>query len=695
MKRSFYSLFILLSISLFLIISGCKKDDTPTAPQNRLPKIESLTANPTTVLINTETTLTCIATDEDGDNLTITWSSKRGSFSNGVVGISVKWVSPSTAGKDTITATVNDGKQTIQGKLEIIVGTIPASPTLAAPANNATEIALSPTLSWNTVSNAVSYTLQVSSSSTFNSFVFNQSGLTNTSQLISGLNINTTYYWRVNSTNIYGTSGWSNVFSFKTLAPPIAPTLLTPANNANEITLSPVLAWNAVSNAVSYSLQVSTSSSFSSFIYNQNGLINISQQISGLNIAITYYWRVNSTNIYGTSGWSTTFTFKTVGPPQAPTLTAPANNSTEVSLFPTLTWNAVNNAVSYTLQVSTNNSFSSFVYNQNGLTTISQLISSLNIATTYYWRLNATNNYGTSNWSNVFSFITVAPPQAPTLISPLNAAQNISLTPTLSWNVIANATSYTLQVSMTNSFSSFVYNQSGLTGTSQLITGLGNVVTYYWRVNATNSYGTSGWSTPTWSFTTPCGLTIIYAGKTYNTVQIGNQCWLKENLDVGAMILGNQNPSNNGTIEKYCYNNDDANCTTYGGLYQWNEAMQYLTTEKAQGICPTGWHIPTLAEFVTLVTSVGGNGNSLKSVGQGTGSGAGTNTTGFSGLLAGYRDRDISGPFYYLGTETIFWSSTEAGNSIAYRMYLAYNNSNIIYPYTNKDYGFSVRCLKD
>src|ERR1035441_9850769 len=80
--------------------------------------------------------------------------------------------------------------------------------------------------------------------------------------------------------------------------------------------------------------------------------------------------------------------------------------------------------------------------------------------------------------------------------------------------------------------------------------------------------------------------TVDYAGKTYNTVAIGDQCWLKENLDIGTMINsinggtnGDGNQTNNGTIEKYCYNDDPANCTKYGGLYQWNEAMQYVTTE--------------------------------------------------------------------------------------------------------------------
>jgi len=351
MKRYFYSLVVVL---VFLIFSGCKKDETPTAPQNHLPKIGSLTANPTTVLINTETTITCIATDEDGDNLTITWASKRGTFSNGVVGVAVKWVSPSTAGKDTITATVNDGKQTIQGKLEIIVGTISASPTLLTPNNNATEVPLSPTLTWNAVTNAVSYTLQVSTSNSFPGFVYNQNGLTNTSQQISGLNSNTTYYWRVNSTNIYGTSSWSNIFSFKTVAPPQAPTLLAPTNNATEVALSPTLTWNAVSNAVSYTLQISANNSFSSFVHDQSGLTNTSQQIIGLNEATIYFWRVAATNIYGTSSYSTTWSFLTAGTSSL-LLTSPNGGETwYVGETQQITWQA-NHVSNIKIEHSSNN----------------------------------------------------------------------------------------------------------------------------------------------------------------------------------------------------------------------------------------------------------------------------------------------------------------------------------------------------
>ena len=195
----------------------------------------------------------------------------------------------------------------------------------------------------------------------------------------------------------------------------------------------------------------------------------------------------------------------------------------------------------------------------------------------------------------------------------------------------------------------------------------------------------------------PCaGLpTVTYVGKVYNTVQIGNQCWLKENLDVGTMILGSDTLKDNGIVEKYCYNDSIENCNIYGGLYQWNEAMQYTTIPAARGICPEGWHIPTWAEFQTLSNTVGGDGNALKAIGQGTDGGAGTNTSGFSALLAGVRD--TNGYFYYLSYHALFWSSTEYTPTGAYYMGLNYNYGYVYlnYSYSLRDYGYSVRCLKD
>ena len=188
--------------------------------------------------------------------------------------------------------------------------------------------------------------------------------------------------------------------------------------------------------------------------------------------------------------------------------------------------------------------------------------------------------------------------------------------------------------------------------------------------------GTSGTGIPC-----PGIPTVIYEGKTYNTVQISSQCWLKENLDVGTKInsySSSDNQTNNGTIEKYCYNNNEANCTTYGGLYQWNEAMGYSSVEGSQGICPDGWHIPTYAELQTLSNAVGGSGNALKAVGQGSGSGTGTNTSGFSALLAGSR-YSSNGNFYSLGYYTYFWSSTEYSSSNAYYLSLHYYTGDVYF----------------
>jgi uncharacterized protein (TIGR02145 family) len=197
---------------------------------------------------------------------------------------------------------------------------------------------------------------------------------------------------------------------------------------------------------------------------------------------------------------------------------------------------------------------------------------------------------------------------------------------------------------------------------------------------------------------------IYYAGKIYNTVTIGSQVWLKENLDVGTMINSTTGgtgsdgiQSNNSTIEKYCYNNTSNNCDTYGGLYRWDEAMQYVTTDGAKGICPTSWHIPTIVELTTLATTESNSSTALRALGQGAGSGAGTNSSGFSAMLGGACSP--SGGFS-LGAGDFngmssFQSSTMYDGTNSYRQYaLGYNNT-IYTDHVLKTYGYSVRCLKN
>lgn len=202
-----------------------------------------------------------------------------------------------------------------------------------------------------------------------------------------------------------------------------------------------------------------------------------------------------------------------------------------------------------------------------------------------------------------------------------------------------------------------------------------------------------------------CGVSVVtYAGKIYHSVLIGAQCWLKENLDVGTRINVSSDQTNNSTIEKYCYNNDPDNCTTYGGLYQWAETVQYLNgatnstfpdpplSGNVRGICPSGWHIPSIDELSTLETSVSAHGFDLIAVGQCAGA---TNASGFSALLAG-RSYGYNDSFADLNIEAIFWATTAysvAGNG--QMMHLNYGTNYLWNENAQKWDGLSVRCIKD
>jgi uncharacterized protein (TIGR02145 family) len=195
------------------------------------------------------------------------------------------------------------------------------------------------------------------------------------------------------------------------------------------------------------------------------------------------------------------------------------------------------------------------------------------------------------------------------------------------------------------------------------------------------------------------GVTSInYLGQTYNTIEIGNQCWMAENLNVGDMINDTLEMKDNGVIEKYCYDNEPANCDEYGGLYQWNEMMEYTSTSSVQGICPRGWYLPTDVEWTTLVDFLGGKfiaDLKMKEVGtthwKSPNAGA-TNESGFTAIPGGYLGNK---GFRALGKSGYFWSSSEYNTSCAWFCSLNYLLAGISYFEELKNDARSVRCLKD
>jgi uncharacterized protein (TIGR02145 family) len=192
----------------------------------------------------------------------------------------------------------------------------------------------------------------------------------------------------------------------------------------------------------------------------------------------------------------------------------------------------------------------------------------------------------------------------------------------------------------------------------------------------------------------------------YSTIVIGTQCWMAENLNIGMRINTLQYMQNDGIIEKYCYNTIEDSCDVYGGLYQWGEIMQYDTLEGTQGICPSGWHIPTDSEWCTLttyldntvncsVTATTGTdaGTKMKSISGWNSGGNGTNTSGFTGLPAG---RIFGGTSGNIGMAGYFRSSTLSSGTDSWYWYLIYNSLKVgradVY---NNTCGQSVRCIKD
>jgi len=202
-------------------------------------------------------------------------------------------------------------------------------------------------------------------------------------------------------------------------------------------------------------------------------------------------------------------------------------------------------------------------------------------------------------------------------------------------------------------------------------------------------------------------------GQEYKAVMIGEQCWMAENLNIGEMINGSQSMTENGIIEKYCYVNDPGNCEIYGGLYQWNEMMEYTTTQGAQGICLNGWHVPTDEEWKQLegeVDSLYGYpdpvwddsgprgydaGLNLKSQ-NGWAWGNGTDLYEFTALPAGHYSTWNNGSFYDLLIGAYFWTTTiKFSQTAAWMRELCYSNGMVFRTPLNFDYSLSIRCIKD
>lgn len=329
-------------------------------------------------------------------------------------------------------------------------------------------------------------------------------------------------------------------------------------------------------------------------------------------------------------------------------------------------------------------------------------ITSLTANTVYYVRAYATNSAGTA-YGNEISF-TTSPAILPSLTT--KAPNSVTQTSAISggytttdggapitvrgicWSTTENP-SIALITKTTDGIGTGAFTSS--------LSGLTMGFTYYVRAYATNSIGTSYGEQKSFTLD-PAHLTDV-DGNVYDTITIGTQTWMKENLKTTSYLDGspipnitNSNLWGRQTVGSYCWYNDAVtNKGTYGALYN------FYTVQDSRELCPIGWHVPSKEEWAVLTTYLGGESVAGKKLME-SGSthwqpfNSATNESGFTALPGG--DRYNNG-FYFIGGKGSWWTSTEYDSDDAWSPAMASSYIDVRTYQSEKFVGLSVRCVKD
>ncbi len=253
---------------------------------------------------------------------------------------------------------------------------------------------------------------------------------------------------------------------------------------------------------------------------------------------------------------------------------------------------------------------------------------------------------------------------------------------------------------------------SGTDVYSTTISGFTHYTVYFIRAYAVNEEGV-GYGEPMRLRTLcSCGELLVDPRdqQEYATVQIGGQCWMAENLNVGTFMTIEGDQRDNGKIEKFCYDDNPSNCNSYGGLYTWDEMMQY-SLEPTQGVCPEGWHIASDEKWMVMKEFLGVPAEELDYLNQRGDDEGGmlklaesppwnepnalaTNSTNFSAWPSGMIFPE-SGTSQGLGDFTVFWTSSVPGEGLAIYRMLVTGHGGIERWEGNRPNTSSVRCVRE
>jgi uncharacterized protein (TIGR02145 family) len=529
-----------------------------------------------------------------------------------------------------------------------------------------------------------------------------------TSQL-TGLLGDSVYYVRAYATNATGT-GYSAQLSF-TATPAVLATITT--TSVSGITSSKAFSGGNISSngggiisARGLVWNTATGPTLSNFKTTSSGTVGIfTDSLLGLNPGTTYYVKAYVTNDKGTA-YGNELTFKSLD--TLPTVsTKPVTGITQTGATSggtiTSTGGASHSEKGLVYATTTNPTIldNKLIDTNAGLTWNSALTGLMG-NTKYYIRAYATNIMGTA-YGRLDSFVTL--PIIPTITT--NTVATITRTSAVSGgNISSNGGSAILAKGIVwNKTGSPVVGTDSIRTDASMTTGsytlnVGNLnsgITYFVRAYATNAIGTAYGNEL--SFTTQPVLDTI--GNQYTTITINGKEWFKENLKTTKYANGTdilnviENASwfnlvsGQGAWANYA--NDGANDGIYGKLYNW------FAVSDIKGLCPTGWHVATDADWTSLTANYGMDaaaGNELKATTLWTTPNSNSNSSGFGALPGGGRS---PGGFGDINSKGFWWTSTPdpSDTDKAYIRSLQYNFDSVLRNTEDNKYGFSVRCVKN
>ena len=453
--------------------------NAPVAGQIIQPSCSTPTA--TVLLTGLPVTGTCILTKSPGGT-TITTNGSAFILNNLI------------SGTYTFKVTSAEGCTSISSA-NIVINpqpTVPAAP-VSKEATNVVQSGF--TANWTLSNTATGYSLDVATDNGFTNFVPGYSGIeagNSTSFIVTGLNADTFYYYRLRARNACGTGSLSNTIIVKTPVEVPPPPAVLSATNVLQTNFS--ANWAASVRATGYRLDIATDAGFNSFVpgYNDKDVSNVTSQIiAGLGANTTYYYRVRAYNDGGASTTSSLIVVTTL--PEVPVVPAALQATNILQTGFSANWSASATATGYRLDVATDIGFSSFLTGYNnkdvGNVTSSGVIG-LNARVSYYYRVRAYNTGGTSGNSNAVTAKTLSvPPAAPTGLEATSCNNQVSV----KWNVSSDP--YVMRYRIyggliTNPTTKLDSTNAIIAETTKTISGLTNGLTYYFRVTAVNDDGT-------------------------------------------------------------------------------------------------------------------------------------------------------------------------------------------------------------